>query len=270
MALDRPDEGDADGPGEARPEAPRHHGSDASAPRTEVAETRSHAEYYEALRAADGGHEPVADGGREQANGRTEQANGRTEQADGKAEQPDGTAGRTDGRIEQSDGKAGRTDGRTEQADGMAEQVEGQAARVDGSDRDAGMPTGRSGWDAVDPGNRPRLDALRVTPERSTHILDGDEDGRGGHRHGVGNPGKTEFPASWADKKIMDNVHDVAHRPDQPPIYQDWNSRWLARGTRDAVEVVVVVAGDGRIWSAWPRAGGPGVVKNPRRTDEQV
>jgi hypothetical protein len=86
----------------------------------------------------------------------------------------------------------------------------------------------------------------------------------------VGNPGKTEFPASWDDKKIMDNVHDVARRPDHPPIYQTWNSRWLVRGTRDDVEVVVVIAGDGRIWSGWPRPGGPGVVRNPRRTDGQV
>src|ERR1039457_7167004 len=128
----------------------------------------------------------------------------------------------------------------------------------------------RSGWDTVDPGNRPPLDALRVTPERAGHILDGDASGRGGHRHGVGNPGKTEFPASWDDKKIMDNVHDIARRPDQPPIYQAWNSRWLARGTRDDVEVVVVVASDGRIWSGWPRRGGRGLVRTPRRPDEKV
>jgi hypothetical protein len=138
------------------------------------------------------------------------------------------------------------------------------------TDAPAEERTDRSGWDTVDAGKRPPLDELRVTPERSAHILDGDDAGRGGHRHGVGNPGKTEFPASWDDKKIMDNVRDVARRPDQPPIYQDWNSRWLARGTRDDVEVVVVIAGDGRIWSGWPRPGGPGVVRNPRRTDGQV
>lgn len=120
------------------------------------------------------------------------------------------------------------------------------------------------------PGPEHRLISLRVTPERAGHILDGDASGRGGHRHGVGNPGKTEFPASWDDKKIMDNVHDVARRPDQPPIYQAWNSRWLTRGTRDDVEVVVVVASDGCIWSGWPRPGSPGVVSNPRRPDEQV
>jgi len=138
------------------------------------------------------------------------------------------------------------------------------------TDAPAEERTDRSGWDTVDAGKRPPLDELRVTPERSAHILDGDDAGRGGHRHGVGNPGKTEFPASWDDKKIMDNVHDVARRPDQPPIYQDWNSRRLARGTRDDVEVVVVIAGDGRIWSGWPRPGGPGVVRNPRRADGQV
>jgi len=144
---------------------------------------------------------------------------------------------------------------------------------VDGRDNHgapADAQQDRSGWDSVDPGKRPPLDALRVTPERSAHILDGDANGRGGHRHGVGNPGKTEFPASWDDRKIMDNIVDVARRPDQPPIYQSWNGRWLARGTRDEVEVVVVVADDGRIWSGWPRRGGPGVVSNPRRPDEQV
>jgi hypothetical protein len=122
----------------------------------------------------------------------------------------------------------------------------------------------RVGWDAVDAGNRPPLDAFRVTPERTKHILDGDAIGSGGHRHGVGNPGKTEFPASWNDTKIMDNILDVAHRPDQPPIYQNWNGRWLARGTRDDVEIAVVITGDGLIWSGWPRPGGPGVVKNPQ------
>jgi Bacterial EndoU nuclease len=123
-----------------------------------------------------------------------------------------------------------------------------------------------AGWDAVDAGNRPPLDALRVTPERTKHILDGDATDSGGHRHGVGKPGKTEFPASWNDKKIMDNILDVARWPDQPPIHQNWNDRWLARGTRDDVEIAVVITSDGLIWSGWPRLGGPGVVKNPQES----
>jgi hypothetical protein len=122
----------------------------------------------------------------------------------------------------------------------------------------------RSGWDEVDARNRPSLDALRVSPERRAHILDGEADGSGGHRHGTGNPGKTEFPASWDDEKIVDTLLDVAHQPDHPPRHQDWNGRWVTRGTRDDVEVVAVVAPDGRIWSGWPTPGGPGVVKNPK------
>ena len=127
-------------------------------------------------------------------------------------------------------------------------------------------PGDHAGWDAVDAGNRPPPDALRVTSERTKHILDGDANGSGGHRHGVGNPGKTEFPASWNDDKVMDNILDVARRPDQAPIQQNWNGRWLARGTRDDVEIAVVITSDGLIWSGWPRLGSPGVVKNPQET----
>ncbi len=123
---------------------------------------------------------------------------------------------------------------------------------------------GRSGWDSVDAADRPKVEEINVTPERTRHILDGDADGSGGHRHGTGIPGKTEFPASWDDKKIIDTVADVARRPDQPPKHQEWNDRWVARGTRDDVEVVVVVARDGRIWTSWPTPDSPGVVKNPK------
>jgi len=130
--------------------------------------------------------------------------------------------------------------------------------------RAADAETDNSGWAAIDAKERPPLDALVVTPERAKHILDGDATDSGGHRHGTGNPGKTEFPASWDDKKIIDTILDVARRPDEPPIYQDQNGRWLALGKRDEVEVVVVIAADGRIWSGWPRPGGPGVVKNPK------
>jgi hypothetical protein len=138
----------------------------------------------------------------------------------------------------------------------------GEAAR---GDEKPGRQVGRSGWDAIDAGNRPDIDALRVTPERATHILDGDATG-GGHRHGTGKPGKTEFPASWDDGKIIDTVLDVARGPDSTPGHQEWNDRWVARGTRDDVGIVAVMERDGRVWSAWPLPGGPGVVKNPERT----
>jgi EndoU nuclease-like protein len=122
----------------------------------------------------------------------------------------------------------------------------------------------RSGWDSVYAEDRPKAEDIHVTPERTTHILDGEPGGGGGHRHGTGIPGKTEFPASWDDKKIIDTVVDVARRPDLPPKHQESNDRWVVRGTRDDVEVVVVVARDGQIWTSWPTPDSPGVVKNPK------
>ena len=188
MALDRPDDDFA------RPErqAP---GGDVPAARSDPVEWRSHEEYYEALRVADGKPPEAGD------------------------------------------------------------------SETDRSGRDAD----RSGWDSVDAADRPPAEDIGVSPERTTHILDGDETSNGGgHRHGTGNPGKTEFPASWDDKKIIDTVVDVAHRPDLPPKHQERNDRWVVRGTRDDVEVVVVMERDGGIWTSWPTPDSPGVVKNPK------
>jgi Bacterial EndoU nuclease len=187
---------------------------------------------------------------------------------------PDG-GGTSDGRPERSlrlggpdaDAAAARAEPaeprtRTEYYEALRP-ARGEAVR--GDEKPADRQVGRSGWDAIDAGNRPDIDALRVTPERATHILDGDATG-GGHRHGTGKPGKTEFPASWDDGKIIDTVLDVARRPDATPGHQEWNDRWVARGTRDDVGIVAVMERDGRVWSAWPLPGGPGVVKNPERT----
>jgi len=139
-------------------------------------------------------------------------------------------------------------------------------ATVSGSVRTGDRPE-HSGWDAIAADDRPRLDALRISPERTTHILDGDPTpaGGGGHRSGTGKPGKTEFPAGWDDKKVMDHVLDVARRPDSPPVHQHWNDRWVCSGTRDRVEVSVVVLRSGEVWTAWPEEGGPGVVRIPRK-----
>ena len=123
----------------------------------------------------------------------------------------------------------------------------------------------RSGWniEAVeDHPDRPSLDSLRTTPERTKHILDGDSWG-GGHRPGTGRPGKTEFPAGWYDDKIIGNVRDVARAPDELAVFQP-NHRWRVHGQRDDVGITVIVLPDGRICSAWPDADSPGVVKNPK------
>jgi Bacterial EndoU nuclease len=121
-----------------------------------------------------------------------------------------------------------------------------------------------SGWDAIDAENGPAPETIYISPDRSTHILDGDAYG-GGHRHGTGKPGKTEFPASWDDQKVIHAALDIARKPDQPPVHQDRNNRWLCVGTRDGVEVSVIVLPGGDVWTAWPDEGSPGVVRNPRK-----
>jgi len=168
--------------------------------------------------------------------------------ADGRFGQPGADQGPADG---------GADDPADSGADGPADS---------GADGRPGSEPERSGWDAVDAGDRPPPDRIRVSPERAAHILDGDSTRNGGgHRHGTGRPGKTEFPASWDDQKVIDTVLDVARRPDRPPVNQDRNNRWLCTGMRDRVEASVIVLPDGEVWTAWPEEGSPGVVRNPRK-----
>ena len=233
MALDRPD--DDFEAGEARLEQHLRScgsGGDVPAARPEPVEPRTRAEYYEALHAADGAPQ---DG----------------ESADG---------GPEDGRPGDDKPYGGGPSG------------DGPDHEKPANDRRAGEPhvadsrTESSGWDSVDAADRPPVDAIRVSPERRGHILDGDADGiGGGHRHGVGKPGKTEFPANWDDEKIMSKVLDVAQRPDVPPVLQQRNNRWVCTGIRDGVEVSIIVLRSGEVWTAWPEEGSPGVVRNPRK-----
>jgi len=120
----------------------------------------------------------------------------------------------------------------------------------------------RSAWDSIAGSIRPPLDAIRLLPERAAHILDGDATG-GGHRHGTGSPGRTEFPAGWNDDTIIDRVLSVARSPDSVELQR--NGRWKVMGDRDGVRLDVIVMADGRIWTAYPLPGSPGVTQNPRK-----
>ncbi len=122
-----------------------------------------------------------------------------------------------------------------------------------------------NGWDAAGVAghpDRPAPESLRISPARRTHILDGDVTG-GGHRHGTGHHGKTEFPADWDDGTIMENILDVARRPGS--VHQQWNGRWKGRGEGDGVDVTTIINPDGSIWTAWPEEGGRGVIRNLRK-----
>lgn len=155
----------------------------------------------------------------------------------------------------------------------------------------AGLFTGGSHWwsnrgprpprpDAdVTPNNRPRDpadgpnrpnpsgdDYVDLTsPQRRTHILDGDATG-GGHRW-PGLPGKTPFPKGWSDDRIMHEISDIATDPSlvtnwQHPSHASGFTRRgrPARGTifgergGQCIKVVVEPMGEGII-TAHPSPG---------------
>jgi hypothetical protein len=102
-----------------------------------------------------------------------------------------------------------------------------------------------------------------ITSGRRSHILDGDDNSiGGGHRWNSRNPGKTKFPRSWDDDKVISMIQEVARRPDGLPERYD-NGRRQCTGTRDEVEIVVILNEDGTIRTAHPRRG-PGVTVNRR------
>lgn len=139
-----------------------------------------------------------------------------------------------------------------------------RAADPDRPKATADAPAARSAWESpglADHPARPAPDSFHIPFERRAHILEGDAGG-GGHRHGAGRPGKTEFPASWDDEMITERVLSVARLPDQAR-YQP-NGRWLVTGTSDEIRLSAVVLPDGRIWTAYPLPGSPGVTQNPR------
>ena len=175
----------------------------------------------------------------------------------------------------------GGDDGRAESAHGddLAEASDQAAAErpaaddATGDEATAGEAAGDagngSGWrappDVRDHPDLPEPDDVRLTADRAEHILSGDGPGTlgGGHRHGAGRPGKTEFPANWSDDMIVSTVQDVARNPDRAQ-WQESNSRWNVGGERDGVGVKAIVLPDGRIWAAWPSPGGAGVIQNPK------
>jgi len=106
------------------------------------------------------------------------------------------------------------------------------------------------------------IEGISIPENRARHILDGD--GRsGGHRFGTGNPGKTEFPASWTDAEIIEAIRQVAgtgtvvgsaHRVGD----------LLIGGELNGVRIRVVVQLNGEVRTGYPVLG-EGVIENPRR-----
>lgn len=89
-----------------------------------------------------------------------------------------------------------------------------------------------------------------ASPQRTIHILDGEAGGGGGHRY-PGNPGKTLFPRSWSDARIMHEVSDIVTDPaltwtrqgqGTGFFYRSGNpARYFVVGERGGIQIKVVV-----------------------------
>jgi hypothetical protein len=89
-----------------------------------------------------------------------------------------------------------------------------------------------------------------VDEKGQKHILEGEGDGRGGHRAGTGIPGKSEFPASWSDQKILEAVSDVATSPNSSHMPGP-RGRTVSEGSIDGIDIRTV-SEPGRIVTGYP------------------
>lgn len=83
------------------------------------------------------------------------------------------------------------------------------------------------------------LAPYRVTERRRIHILYGDGTG-GGHKAGAGKPGKTEFPPSWDEDKIITTITKIAN-DNHLPMRQSGKRYWLRMGEEENLQIRVVL-----------------------------
>jgi len=102
-----------------------------------------------------------------------------------------------------------------------------------------------------------------VSPERAKHILTGDATG-GGHKFGLSRlfNGKSKFPATWSDDKILNAVSEVATSPNSKWIQQTGKPgslftkagdlvKFKVEGTFNGTNIRAIVQGD-EIITAFP------------------
>lgn len=100
-----------------------------------------------------------------------------------------------------------------------------------------------------------------VDKKAEKHILDGDGPASGGHRFGTGVPGKSEFPKSWSDEKILSTISDIATDPKTQWPSPDGRGYQTGSGNRDGINIKVVYDKvKGRVVTGYPT----NTPKNPK------
>lgn len=130
--------------------------------------------------------------------------------------------------------------------------VPGKPGYVPGN---AVLSSGNENYD--DPAN----DASILDGKANTHILDGDGPTSGGHRFGTGTPGKSEFPQSWSDQKIVRVISDIATDPSVKWSMPDARGYISTTVTKEGVDVKVVYdSRNNRVVTGYPT----NLPKNPK------
>ena len=90
-----------------------------------------------------------------------------------------------------------------------------------------------------------------LTEQAEQHLLYGDKRG-GGHLHGIGKACKSEFPAGWDAKEVIDHVTAIAAN-DNLPWKQQNNGYHVAEQMVEDIRVKVVLNQDRtKIITAYP------------------
>lgn len=165
------------------------------------------------------------------------------------------------------DGNNGEGDGGNGDGDGGGDSDGGQPPDTPEQNRQLHKP----------PEGAPGYDQIHRNDASNEHILEGEDYRRGGHGPGTGFPGKTEFP-SWDsdpavnDRMILESVDAAAQNPVEPWEPGHSPGRWTYQGEAPrpdggTLRIEIVVDQDGRIVSAYPTGGQPGVYENPPRPE---
>jgi hypothetical protein len=107
---------------------------------------------------------------------------------------------------------------------------------------------------------------IHRTAGSDRHILGGDGYSNGGHRAGTGFPENTEFPEGWSDQQILDTVDQAVQNPEQAWQMRETDGRriqYSTIGEANGLRVRIAISDQGRIVSAYPLEGQPGVYINP-------